>query len=250
MLPVINVGPLALQIPGLVILVGLWVGISISERYASLRGLTAQNIYNLSFIGLVSGVLGARLSYVLRYPQAFLANPLGVLSLNPGLLDPWGGAACALVAMLIYGQRKQLPLWNTLDALAPGLAAFLAAFHLANFFSGDAYGSITQPPWGIDLWGAVRHPVQLYEMLAALLILAVIWPTQRFIRSASPGIQFFLFTSLTAGARLFFEAFHGDSALAFLGLRQVQLIAWLVLAASLFAFYRLSGSVRVHMEKG
>jgi prolipoprotein diacylglyceryltransferase len=45
-----------------------------------------------------------------------------------------------------------------------------------------------------------------------------------------PGILFLNFSALTAGARLFLEAFRGDSALMFGGLRLAQVIAWIVLA--------------------
>jgi prolipoprotein diacylglyceryltransferase len=44
-----------------------------------------------------------------------------------------------------------------------------------------------------------------------------------------------LFVALTAGARLFLEAFRGDSTLLFGGIRLAQTIAWMVLAMTLFA---------------
>jgi hypothetical protein len=44
-----------------------------------------------------------------------------------------------------------------------------------------------------------------------------------------------LFAALTAGARLFLEAFRGDSTLIFGGIRFAQLIAWIVLALALFS---------------
>ena len=87
-------------------------------------------------------------------------------------------------------------------------------------------------PWGIDLWNATRHPTQIYELIAALVIFGLLWfrKTDRL-----PGSGFFLFAALTAGARLFLEAFRGDSILIFNGLRLAQIMAWIVLAVSLFA---------------
>ena len=35
MFPVLQIGPLALQTPGLLILIGIWVGLSVMERFAS-----------------------------------------------------------------------------------------------------------------------------------------------------------------------------------------------------------------------
>ena len=49
------------------------------------------------------------------------------------------------------------------------------------------------------------------------------------------GSSFVWFAALTAGSRLFLEAFRGDSTLIFGGLRLAQVVAWAVLAIALFA---------------
>ena len=93
MLPVLNIGPLALQTPGLVMLIGLWLGLSLAEKFSAKRGVSPNLLYNLAFVTLVAGVIGARLAYLVRYPEAFANSPLSLISLNPGLLDPVGGLA-------------------------------------------------------------------------------------------------------------------------------------------------------------
>jgi phosphatidylglycerol---prolipoprotein diacylglyceryl transferase len=233
MLPVLQVGPLAIQLPGLAIILGLWLGLILAERNAPRRGIHAATLYNLVFISLISGLLGARLLYVAQYPQAFTANPLNLISLNPGLLDLWGGVACAIMAALVYGQRKKLPLWSTLDALTPAFAIVSISMSIANLASGNAFGSPTSLPWGIELWGAVRHPTQIYETLLATMILLIIWRKGVESSMITPGLLFFIFLALTAGARLFLEAFRGDSYLVANGLRSAQLVAWLLLATGL-----------------
>ncbi|HQU35483.1 MAG TPA: hypothetical protein PLR65_02745, partial [Anaerolineales bacterium] len=45
----------------------------------------------------------------------------------------------------------------------------------------------------------------------------------------SPGVLFLNFTALTAGARLFLEAFRADSTLILGGVRLAQVVAWLAL---------------------
>jgi prolipoprotein diacylglyceryltransferase len=245
MLPVLNVGPLAIQFPGLVLIAGLWLGLSLAERYASRRGVQASALYNLVFVALIAGVIGARLAYVARYPEAFRGNPLSLVSLNPGLLDIWGGLAVGVIAALVYGQRKGLALWTTLDALTPALAALAIALHLSHLASGAAFGAPTDLPWGIELWGARRHPAQIYATLGASLILAYLWPSRK--RAWVPGVYFLTFLALSAAARLFLEAFRGDSALLPNGFRAAQVIAWLALAASLWAIQRL-GRVETSAE--
>jgi prolipoprotein diacylglyceryltransferase len=240
MLPILQVGPLAIQTPGLILLLGLWFGLSLAERSAPRHGLQASAIYNLVFVALLAGVVGARLTYALRYPEVFAASPIGLVSLNPGLLDPWGGLTAGSVAAAIYAQRKSLPAWRTFDALTPMLAVFSIALSLSHLASGEAFGAPTNLPWGVELWGERRHPTQVYEALAAGLILLVLWPGRGGWRSVQPGILFLSFVALSASARLFLEAFRGDSILLPGGLRLGQVLAWLVLAASLWGLHRLS----------
>jgi phosphatidylglycerol:prolipoprotein diacylglycerol transferase len=238
MFPILQIGPLAVQVPGLVILLGLWVGLSLSEREAPRFGINANDLYNLAFIALISGVIGARLTYILRYPTAFSDNLLSVISLNPGLLDPWGGAAFGTITAIIYGQRKKMGLWATLDSLTPALAIFMVALGFSHLASGNAFGIPTSLPWGIELWGTQRQPTQIYEIIFAALIFWIIWPKRGLISSRQPGVHFLTFIALSAAARLLLEGFRGDSVLIG-GIRSAQVVAWLVLASSLWGLGRL-----------
>ena len=233
MLPTIQVGPLSLQVPGLVLLIGLWIGLTLSERRARRRGEDPAALYNLVFIALIAGLVGARLSYALTYPDAFTANPWSLLSINPGLLDPFAGALIAAAAAAIYIYRKQLQFWDTLDALTPLFAVMTVAISLSHLASGSAFGIPTDLPFGIHLWGDIRHPSQIYELILASLILVAIYFIDRTIWSSIPGNIFLSFITLTAFSRLLLEAFRGDSTLVSGGFRAAQLIAWLAIAVSL-----------------
>jgi len=239
MLPILQVGPLSLQSSGLVLLIGMWLGLSLSERYAKSFGSDPEEISNLAFYSLMAAILGARLSYALRFPSAFSDSPASLVSLNPGLLDPWGAVAGAILVALIYGQRKGLSLGSSLDALTPAFATLAVAAALSNLASGQGYGLPADLPWSIDLWGASRHPSQIYEGAASLAI--VFWLLgQRAKISRAAGTFFVDFLALSAGSRLFFEAFRGDGVLLPNGWRVAQLLAWLVLAASLYFLQQLN----------
>ena len=98
----------------------------------------------------------------------------------------------------------------------------------------------TDLPWSIEIWGATRQPTQVYEILAALVILLVVWPGSRITVGQPSGGAFLLFLASTAGARLFLEAFRGDSIVIGDGLRVAQIIAWIVLAISLWGLIRIN----------
>jgi prolipoprotein diacylglyceryltransferase len=231
MFPILHVGPLALQAPGLILIVGIWVSLLAIERYARRFKANPNLLYNLVLIGLVAGVLGARFGYAIQYSAVFLAAPLNLFSLTPTMLNPLAGIMVGTLAAGIYGQRRAMPLWPTLDALTPGLSLFMIALHLANLASGDAFGTPAEIPWAVNLWGEARHPVQLYELVAALLIAGLLLP-----RKNSPeisGAYFWTFVALTALARLFFEYFRGDAITLFWNIRIAQCVAWFVLAIAL-----------------
>lgn len=242
MLPILQIGPLSVPMPAFILLAGLWVALSLSERFARRFNSDPELISNLLFYSLLAAILGARLSYALRFPSAFIAHPASLISINPGLLDPWGAAGAALLIALIYAQRKGLLLWPTLDAITPALAIQSLAIALSNFASGQAYGLPSDLPWAIDLWGAFRHPTQIYEALAALLILFYILRKDAPIGKTS-GSHFLNFAILSAASRLLLEAFRGDSLLLPNGWRLIQVLAWIALATSLWLLQRMQKRV-------
>ena len=163
MLPFVRIGPLLVQLPGLVLLAGLWVGSEFVEKEALRLRLNAGAILNAVIYELIAGLIGARLLFALDHLNAYLASPISIFAISGTALDGWGGLLVGVAAAFLYGRAKALPLRPTLDALAPGVAVFMIALSLADFLSGDGYGLPLSAPWAIFLWGAYRHPTQIYE---------------------------------------------------------------------------------------
>jgi prolipoprotein diacylglyceryltransferase len=239
MFPFIRVGPFLLQLPGLALLAGIWIGSSLAEKEAARLKLNVAAVYSLIFFGLVTGIVGARLAYAARYLSAYLANPLGLLALTPATLSPNAGLVVGLTVAALYGRRHGLLLRPALDALAPGLAAFMVTLGVAHIMSGDAFGApaygrdgVTPLPWSIYLWDDYRHPSQIYETIAALAVFAVAW--KRPLGHPGDGSNFLLVVALSAAARVFLEAFRGDSVIWPGGFRAAQVVGLLVLAAALW----------------
>lgn len=215
----------------ILLIAALWLGLTLAEKRSERHGVSKEQLNNLTFYALIAFVAGGRLLFALSNLSAFSQSPFSVFSPNPDLFDPTGGLVVAILVGLIYGQRQGLPFWGTLDALTPIFAMLAIGLHLADLAAGTAFGSPTTLPWGIDLWSAMRHPAQLYELLASLLIFGWLWSRKA---DSQNGLLFLNFTALSAGARLFLEAFRGDSTLVFGGLRLAQIAAWTVLAVVFF----------------
>ncbi len=232
MFPILQLGPLAIQVPGLALLIGVWIGLTLAEKEATRLKLNPDAVYNLALIGLVAGVIGARLAYAARYLSIYAAEPFSLFSLNPATLAPTEGALIGLIAAFIYGQRHKLPLRPTLDALAPTLAIMGIAVAAAHFASGDAFGAPTRLPWSVYLWDDYRHPSQVYELIGAAGVFGVWWVIKQ--RRLPPGINFWAVAALSASARIFLEAFRGDSLITPGNLRAAQVWGLIVLAICFF----------------
>ncbi|HSL43918.1 MAG TPA: prolipoprotein diacylglyceryl transferase family protein [Anaerolineales bacterium] len=216
----------------ILIVVALWIGLLLAERRSERHGISKDALNNLVFYGLFGYLIGGRLFYALANFSIFAQSPLSLFSPNLDLFDPMAGIAVAFIVGLVYGSRQKLPLWPTLDAMAPLFATLAVGLSLSHLAAGSAFGSPTQVPWGIELWNEIRHPAQLYELLAALIILGILW----FRKPDAPaGRTFLTFSALTATSRLFLEAFRGDSTLVFGGARLAQILAWAALAGTFFA---------------
>jgi phosphatidylglycerol---prolipoprotein diacylglyceryl transferase len=241
MLPILQIGPLAVPLPSILLLLSVWIGMGQAEKHAHRYGINSNLLFNLAIAALLAGVIGARLAYAARFPDAFAGAPLSLLTPRPVMMDLSGGLLAGALAALIYGQRRKMPFWSTLDALTPALAIFAVGFGFSQLASGDGYGASTTLPWGIELWGTLRHPTQVYASIMSILILVLVWPrTARESHSVwwRPGVTFLSFLALTAASRILLETFRGDSMLLLGSLRAAQ-IAWiLVLAASLWLLGR------------
>jgi prolipoprotein diacylglyceryltransferase len=216
----------------LALLAGLWVGLPHIEREAVRLKINASTLSNLIFYSLLAGLIGARLGYALEFPAVYLSKPLSLLSLSPTTLSPSTGLAVGLIAFAIFVQRKAMPIRPTLDAIAPGLALFMTLAGLAHILSGDAYGAPASVPWAIRLWNEYRHPSQFYETFIALTIFLVI--RERFPKPEGAGLNFLLTIVLSSASRVFLEAFRGDSVFWPGGFREVQVIALVIMALSLY----------------
>jgi len=213
----------------ILLVVMIWVGSYITEKSAERFGLpqkTFADFISNSLTGFV--IAGGYKTISLNFSATTL---LRVIQIDPSLFDAWLGITTILLVAVYYFQRAKLPLWQTLDALTPLLAFTAIGIALTHLASGQAFGMETNVAWAIRQWGALRHPTQWYELLASLLILGwLLLPKP----DSPPGILFLHFTALTAGARLFLEAFRGDSALVLGEFRLAQIVAWVVLAVALF----------------
>lgn len=146
---------------------GALIAIVIHALLLARAGLPVWGPVLTDLAASVVGVFGARL-----WALALHRKPLRKI-LEAGACIQ-GFLAGAFLTMVIGALLQQLPVGAVFDALTPGLFFGMAVGRPGCFFTGCCYGRPTPSRWG--LWSSDRrtarrrHPVQLYEAAAALII--------------------------------------------------------------------------------
>lgn len=125
-------------------------------------------------------LIGARLAHCLIYdPIYYLSHPLKILTIWEGGLASHGGAVGLIIGAMLGVRRLAQPMALTtlLDVAAVPAALGGALVRIGNFINSEIVGNPTGGPFGV-VFDRVdplpRHPVQLYESAAYLVIFAIL----------------------------------------------------------------------------
>ncbi len=215
-------GHLILPTYGVASAIAFIVALNFAMRIAPKLNLPPAKIWNLGIYTLLAALIASRLLMVVTHLSLFRYNPLWLLGLSPAYVPwiPWTSAAIAIAVAGLYIKAEELPLRASLDAYAPALAASFAIQSLGAFLAGAAYGTPTHSPLAVTysnqyaalLYRTPLHihlvPVQLYEAIACLVILAALlfWLPRRTQPGELAGIWL-----LAYGLTVFFLQFYrGD----------------------------------------
>ena len=125
----------------LCILLGIIVAYIIIRLEAHDQRLDKDYIFNTVFYGLVIGILGARIHYVLFNLDYYLTYPLEIIKIWHGGLAIHGGIIAAAIFVYFYStKRYKTSFLRTTDVLLPGVLVAQGIGRWGNFFNQEAYG--------------------------------------------------------------------------------------------------------------
>jgi len=241
MLPILQLGPLALPVYPISLLLTLWAGLAFSARAASRLGVDGDHIWNAGLYGLLTTIIVGRLGHVIAFWPAYRLQPLEIVGLNAQAFL-WGpGLLAGMVVAAGYIHRHKLPWVIVLDAAAPGVFIGLVIANLGALLAGNDVGAPANLPWAVELWGVSRHPVQLYAVLGELITLAVVLHALR--KPSRPGTAALLGLLGWGLTAWLVEPFRAASATLVAGIRVWQVIGLGAALTALWALRRRAATI-------
>ena len=252
----VHIGPLAVRWYALAYIVGIIAGwfyaraiIASKRAWGGPAPLTVVDFDDFIIWVTLGIILGGRIGYVLFYNfPHFAAHPTEIFALWKGGMSFHGGFVGSLLAILLFGWRRGVPVLSLADVTAAVTPIGLFLGRLANFINGELWGRPTDVAWAIIFPNGgplPRHPSQLYEAgLEGLVLLLVLAVLVRFGALKRPGLVTGAFALGYGDTRILCELFREpDAQLGFLwgGLTMGMLLCIpLIIAGFAFIAYALT----------
>ena len=175
-------------------MVGLVAAYFIVRKLYRDRGIKDETFEHLFFYCFIGILIGARLGHCIFYePEYYLTSgkhfiemllPIrfkpqgGIILAGYSGLASHGGTIGIIIAMIMYCRKYKVKVLECIDMVCVATPLTAASIRLGNLMNSEIVGKPTGTDWGFIFVqngeDFARHPAQLYEALAYLVIFAVI----------------------------------------------------------------------------
>jgi phosphatidylglycerol:prolipoprotein diacylglycerol transferase len=151
---------------GVMMLLGVVSGVALAAFRARRMGIDPEIILSLAFWMFLSGVIGARTFYVVRYWKEFQQETAGqtvaaILNVSKGGLVVYGSLVAVGIAVAVFVRKYKLPGLALADLIAPSMALGLALGRVGCLMNGCCFGGECQLPWKVTFpWASPPHEWQ------------------------------------------------------------------------------------------
>lgn len=154
---------------------------------ARIIGVPERTVVDFAIVGLIGGLVGARIGEMIEQWPAFGRDPAGqplalgdllrkAADIDGGGMVWYGGAilGSALIALLAW--QRRIRVLELADLLMPVLVLGLGLGRVGCFLNGCCFGRPSSVPWAVSGRGGTPvHPTQLYEAIACIVLFALAW---------------------------------------------------------------------------
>ncbi len=218
---------------GLMLSLAFLAAIYTAVRRARIININSQVILDLGLVVILSGIIGARIFFILLNLDFYINNPVQIIRLDKGGLAVFGGVLFSMVTVSVFCRVRKINVWDIADVIAPSIALGQAIGRIGCFLNGCCWGVPTNLPCGVifrhreimpeEFHCIPLHPVQLYNSFLNLLIFFIL--TRIFSKRRSKGEVFAFYLILHPFMRFWTEFLRGDNGKAFFNLTVFQLVS-------------------------
>ncbi len=221
---------------GIIIATGLVLALIYGYISAPRFNVSRDKLLDCAIVGIITGVIGARLYYVLFNLESYIDNPVDIFMINKGGLAIYGAIIGGLLGGCITAKLRKVKIKSALDVASLGFLIGQGIGRWGNFFNQEAFGTVTNLPWGMVSSNTAYkpvHPCFLYESLWCLLGFVLIHFFSKKYQKYS-GQVFYMYLVWYGFERMIVEGLRTDS-LTFSIFNQTVRVSQLV-SAVIFIF--------------
>lgn len=220
---------------GICLVFAALAGLFVVTKEARRRKMDTEWFLAVVAVVLIFSVLGARCFYAVFCWSQFSEQPLQVLYLRKGGFAYFGALLAGIAALKLYCRKKETDFFQTADVVSLGAAAAAIPVWIGCIFSGEPIGRYSDGAFSMrfsteylsrekstdgltvleehlalvhDELCVSCHPVALYGLLGAVLVLLGTMVSKRFVKRT--GALFWDYVLLTSCSILVTDMFRAD----------------------------------------
>ncbi len=170
-------GPIAIQVWGIFVSLGLLVAIIFAYRLARKYFLSGEVMLDLAIWVLIGGFLMARAFHVIFYePTYYIVNPLDVIKFWQGGASSLGGFIGAGLAAWLFFKKRHFKLKEALPYLDIGVLSLWLGWGIGRigcFMIHDHPGHLTNFFLAVNFSGGARYDLGLLDSLLGFLLFTI-----------------------------------------------------------------------------
>ena len=135
-----SIGNIVIHFYSLCILLGVISAYFVITKEAKRKNINEDLILNIIFYGLIIGILGARIYYVIFNIDYYKNDILEMFKIWNGGLAIHGGLLFGFIFVYLYTKKNNLKFIKLTDIIVPGVILAQSIGRWGNFFNQEAYG--------------------------------------------------------------------------------------------------------------
>lgn len=225
---------------GVLIVSAILIGLFLAKRDDGLHGIKFDVVIDFSLIGILIGIICARIYFVIFNLEYYKNNLNEIFSLWNGGLAIYGGIIGGVISAAIFCKKRKIKFLRFCDYLVPFLALGQSIGRWGNFVNQEAYGYMTESffkmrIYSIELRKFINvHPTFLYESVLDFSIFVLLMLMRK--KTKFSGQLLYIYLIIYGMGRAVIEGVRTDSLMV-MNFRISKVLSVLLVILGIVMYY-------------